>query len=209
MKRRFPGLMLMGAAACGVWAADETQPIEPFRPVRIVIDTAAARPIITDFGYDVKQPGKAQSFSAEDAKYIFGTDGFTCLRIPIWGDVRRPAHPAPGKIVARFYEPVLKAMKLARAVNPDVIFFASKRLEGKASWPEWTKDANGIVAEKYISMLTDYLSFMHTNGFSMALLGIDNEGEYNDGNITPEKHKAIVAGVKSFCIAKGIPMHER
>ena len=97
-------------------------------------------------------------------------------------------------------------MKLARAAKPDVIFFASKRLEGKESWPDWTKDANGVIVEKYSSLLADFLSFMHTNGFKMDLLGIDNEGEYNDGNITPQKHKAIVAAVKAFCATNGIHM---
>jgi O-glycosyl hydrolase len=190
-------------------AADKTersQQSEPIRPVEIVIHAAAARPVITDFGYDVKQPGKAKAFTAEDAKNIFGTDDFTCLRIPIWGDVKHPAHPTPGKIIDDFYEPVLNAMKRARAVKPDVLFFASKRLEGKQSWPDWTKDANGVMVEKYTAMLTDYLSFMHKKGFKMDLLGIDNEGEYNDGNITPEKHKAIIAAVKAFCATNGIPM---
>jgi O-glycosyl hydrolase len=185
---------------------ERSQQSEPIRPVEIVINAVATRPAVTDFGYDVKQPGKAKSFSAEDAKNIFGTDGFTCLRIPIWGDVNHPAHPAPGKIVEDFYEPVLNAMKRARAVKPDVIFFASKRLEGKKSWPDWTKDANGVMVDKYTAMLTDYLSYMHKKGFKMDLLGIDNEGEYNDGNITPEKHKAIVAAVKAFCTTNGIPM---
>ena len=70
---------------------------EPRQTAGVVIDATAPGPIITDFGYDVKQPGKAKSFGAEDAKNIFGADGFTCLRIPIWGDVNHPAHPAPGK----------------------------------------------------------------------------------------------------------------
>lgn len=189
----------------GVLVANGAE-VESSRPVGIMIHAAAVRPVITDFGYDIKQPGKAQAFTAEDAKNVFGTDGFTCLRIPIWGDVKRSAHPAPGKIVASFYEPVLQAMKLARAAKPDVTFFASKRLEGKKSWPTWTKNADGVIVEKYSSMLNDFLSFMHANGFNMDLLGIDNEGEYNEGNITPPKHKAIVAAVKSFCAANGIPV---
>jgi O-glycosyl hydrolase len=200
------GVLSASGAEAERTKAGQSDPIKPQQPVEIVIHADATRPVITDFGYDVKQPGKAKAFTAEDAKIIFGTDGFTCLRIPIWGDVKHPAHPAPGKIVEDFYEPVLNAMKYARAVKPDVIFFASKRLEGKESWPTWTKDANGVMVEKYTAMLTDYLSFMHKKGFKMDLLGIDNEGEYNDGNITPEKHKAIVAAVKAFCATNGIPM---
>ena len=68
MKRWLTELMLLCAAVSGVWAAEEKQPIKPFRPVEIVIHAAATRPIITDFDYDVKQPGKAKSFSTEDAK---------------------------------------------------------------------------------------------------------------------------------------------
>lgn len=209
-------LMTIAALLAGVLSASGAEvepakagqgnPIKPRQAVEIVIQAATTRPIITDFGYDVKQPGKAKAFTAEDAKDIFGTDGFTCLRIPIWGDVAHPAHPAAGKIVADFYEPVLNAMKLARAVKPDVLFFASKRLEGKESWPDWTKDANGVIVGKYTAMLTDYLSFMHKKGFKIDVLGIDNEGEYNEGNVTPEKHKEIVAGVKEFCTTNNIPM---
>jgi O-glycosyl hydrolase len=205
-----PWLAFLAGLACAVGAAAETKGGKNRAGVtsnseEIVIKAAAGGRLITDFGYDVKQPGKAQAFDANDAKAIFKHDGFTCLRVPIWGDVNQPAHPAPGVVVGRFYAPVIQAMEFARAAKPDVMFFASKRLEGQKSWPDWTKDKDGVEPEKYVTLLTDYLAFMHRKGFRIDLLGIDNEGEYNDGNLTAKKHKAIVTSVKEFCEKKEIP----
>ena len=171
-----------------------------------VIDPEAQKQLITDFGYDIKQPGKAEDLTPELAQAIFVTDKFTCLRVPIWGDVKHPAHPADGQVDESGYQAVLTAMTNARNARKDVVFFASKRLEAKESFPDWVKDADGVVPTPYAHLLADYLKFMKDHGFAIDILGIDNELEYNEGNITPEKHKAVIDELRSLAEARGFSL---
>ncbi|MCX7012346.1 MAG: hypothetical protein NTW86_07255 [Candidatus Sumerlaeota bacterium] len=171
-----------------------------------IIDPDARTQLITDWGYDIKQPGKAETLTPEFAQSLFVDDKMTCLRVPIWGDVKHPAHPADGEVVESGYQAVLNAMANARNARKDVVFFASKRLEAKQSFPDWVKDANGVVPGPYAHLLADYLKFMKDHGFAIDILGIDNEMEYNEGKITPEKHKAIIDELKSLAASRGFAM---
>jgi len=163
-----------------------------------VIDPEKQQQLIKYWGYDIKQPGKAEKLTLEKAKQLFVTDEMNLLRVSIWGDKNHPAHPSSGKIVASYYQDTLTAMKNAKAVRKDIVFFASKKLEGKESFPDWVKDENGVIAKKYAQLLADYLKFMHSKGFRIDILGIDNESQYNEGKITPEKHVEIVTELKNL-----------
>src|ERR1043165_9818004 len=55
--------------------------------------------LITDWGYDIKEGGKAAGLTATFAKTIFVTDGMTCLRLPLYGDTVNPAHPSSGLVI--------------------------------------------------------------------------------------------------------------
>ncbi len=171
-----------------------------------VIDPEQQQQLIKYWGYDIKQPGKAKKVTLEKAKELFVTDDMNLLRISIWGDIKHPAHPAPGKIIASYYQDTLTAMKNAKTVRKDILFFASKKLEGKESFPAWLKDKNGVIAKKYAQLLADYLKFMKSNGFQIDILGIDNESQFNEGNISPEKHVEIVTELKNLLNKVNIKM---
>ena len=149
--------------------------------------------LITGWGYDIKEGGKASGLTAAYARALFVTNRMNCLRLPIYGDASNPAHPAPGAVVGSYYADTLYAMTNARAANSNILLFASKKLDGQSTFPGWTKDSNGIVASQYAIMLADYLQFMQTNGFTMDILGIDNERSGNEGNITASTFDLTIA----------------
>lgn len=164
---------------------------------------------VTDWGYDIKNASVISGLSASKARNLFVTDRMSVLRIAVWGDDPRPAHPGPGEVDTTYYVhdgtggslKMFTAMKNVRDARPDVIFFASKKLDGQTSFPPWTKDADGVIPEQYARMLADYLRFMEhdttrkSESFVIPILGVDNEIEYNEGNITPERHLAIVTNL--------------
>jgi O-glycosyl hydrolase len=167
------------------------------------------RQLITDWGYDIKEDGKADHLTPDLAQTLFIEDKMTCLRIPIYGDSAHPAHPSGGEVVESYYTNVLQAMINARKARSDVVFFASKKLTGEKTFPDWVKNASGVIPAAYAQLLADYLSFMQAHGFAIDILGIDNEMEYNKGNITPMKQKEIVDNLKSLSQTRGFPMPKR
>ena len=161
--------------------------------------------IITGWGFDIKgisgynvTPGYAQE--------LFANDRMNILRVPIWGNTNNPAHPSAGMVIGSYYDDELYAMANARAVNSNVIFFASKKLDGPDSFPDWTKNASGVIASQYALMLADYLDFMWTNGFAIDVLGVDNESTYNEGNITPSVYNSVINSLRSLSVSRGFPL---
>ncbi|MCX7015738.1 MAG: hypothetical protein NTW86_24830, partial [Candidatus Sumerlaeota bacterium] len=90
---------------------------------------------ITDWGYDIKQPGKAALLTPQLARDLFVTDQLTCLRVAIYGDKLAPAHPGPGVVVEKYYVDQLAAMTNAREARKDVLFYADKKLESQETFP--------------------------------------------------------------------------
>ena len=160
--------------------------------------------LIDGWGFDIKWAAKANDVTPSYAHTLFVEDRMNMLRIPIWGDENFPAHPGPGQVIAEYYEDTLNAMTNARNANADVLFFASKKLQGRNSFPDWVKDSTGIIPDQYALMLADFLEFMESHGFFIHILGIDNERKFNEGNITPRRHKntidelRILAGQRDF-----------
>lgn len=140
-----------------------------------VISPEDQRQLITDWGYDIKEGGKAAGLTPAYAQSLFQTDNMTCLRLAVYGGSVFPAHPASGTIIASYYADTLVAMTNARAARSNVVFFADKKLESPDSFPDWVKDTNGIIPAQYAMLLADYLGFMQTNGFTIDILGIDLE----------------------------------
>jgi hypothetical protein len=159
--------------------------------------------LITDWGYDIKQEGKASGLTPSYAQTLFVTDKMTCLRLPILGTDAAPAHPADGVIVESYYTDTLYAMTNARNARPDVVLFASKKLNGQTSFPAWVKDADGVIPAMYARLLADFLVYMESYGFVIDILGIDNEKEYNEGNITPQKHQEVIDELRALSLIRG------
>ncbi|MHC4174007.1 MAG: hypothetical protein ACYTBX_07820 [Planctomycetota bacterium] len=170
-----------------------------------IIYPTIRKQLITDWGYDIKWKQKGKDLTPSYAQTIFVTDKFTCLRLPIWGDARHPAHPADGVVVASEYQSTLNAMTNARNARSDVVFFASKKLNGQTSFPDWVKrsPSGPIIPSQYARMLADFFEFMESNGFNIDILGIDNEWEYNEGDITPQRHKDTIDELKSLAVSRG------
>jgi O-glycosyl hydrolase len=176
--------------------------------VFISIQPESPKQLITGWGFDIKGTS-GYNVTPAYAQTLFVTDRMDILRLPIWGDAADPAHPSPGVVVASYYADSLYAMANARAANSNVLFFASKKLDGQNSFPPWTKNSNGVIAAEYAIMLADYLDFMWTNGFAIDVLGIDNERQYNEGNITPSVYNDVINALRPMAASRGFPLPSR
>ncbi len=159
------------------------------------------------FLYDLKGwPNRVKNASVADDFFI--TDDMNGVRISIYGDQSHPAHPAAGQVDESQYTQTLNSLNRARTArgNKDFYVFASKKLDGQNSFPEWTKNANGVIVTEYVKLLTDYFLFMKSKGVTIDYLGIQNEEQYNEGNITAQKHKAIIDSLRIISVREGFKM---
>lgn len=163
--------------------------------------------LIDAFFYDLKQSPGAVSDDSK-ANDLFVVDGMNGIRIPIYGNVSKPAHPSTGVVVNSEYQSLIESINRAKAIrgNAELKIFASKKLDGQSSFPDWVKDANGVISVQYAKLLSDYIKYMNTKGVEIDVLGIDNEREYNEGNITPQKHKEIVDILKTLAVSEKFKM---
>ena len=162
---------------------------------------------IEHFYYDVKN-GAAKVNTIAKANDLFVTDDMNGIRIPIYGNSGNDIHPSAGVVIASGYTSILNSVTNAQNARngKDFYVFASKKLDGQSSFPAWTKDANGVIVSEYVKLLTDYILFMKSNGVEIDYLGIQNEEEYNEGNITIAKHKAIVDSIRVISVREGFKM---
>ena len=175
----------------------------------ILVTAESPRQKITDWGYDIKQGGKAAALDASVAAEIFLDDDMTILRIPIlagayWGETA--GHPAPGQINEAAYAEIVDAVHRVQAVKPDVTIFASIKTHPNHSqiFPDWVRyRAGGLNSGEYAKLLFDFLSYMRTKQVAVSVLGVDNEGALL-GNITPAKHNRIITDLTSLCETAGI-----
>lgn len=166
---------------------------------------------ITDWGYDIKQGGKAAALDASLATEVFVDTDMTILRIPIlagafWGEAA--GHPAPGQINESAYAEIVRAVHRVQAVKRDVTIFASIKTHPDHSqvFPDWVKyRAGGLNSGEYARLLFDFLSYMKMNQIAVSVLGVDNEGALL-GDITPAKHNRIITDLTSLCETAGITM---
>lgn len=171
---------------------EETKPQEDLGDAVIYPEKYYGRQI-KDFFYDLKLNASGVNTAAK-ANDFFVEDDMNGVRISIYGDVTRPAHPEPGKIDESYYTKMVASINRAKTARGDkgLTIFASKKLDGKNSFPDWVKDQNGVIPEKYGQMLVDYILYMKSQNMIVDVLGIDNELNFNEGNITPQKHMQIV-----------------
>ncbi|WP_136060779.1 glycoside hydrolase [Pontiella sulfatireligans] len=162
---------------------------------------------INRFFYDFKSPSAPRKFSQNGfAKTLLEDYGFHGIRTSIYGTGKKPAHPEPGVVLEEYYRGETDGLKLAQKIRPDLIIFASKKLDGTESFPEWTKDGNGVIPEKYAILVTDYLEYMEKEGLRVDVLAIDNERRFNEGDIMPDKHRSIVEELRRLMKKRGLHM---
>lgn len=176
---------------------------------RIYTTTLYGR-ITKNFFYDIKD---GSSVTDDKVVKFYQQEGMNGIRIPIYGNYKDQetkqiilGHAGPGEIVEADYAKVVSSVKKAKECNPDLIVFASKKLNGKASFADWLKDGNVLNSERYAGMIIDFLKYMKQNGIEVDVLGIDNEYDFNEGNITAAKYIEIVGLLKGKITAEGLKM---
>lgn len=173
----------------------------------VVIHPREKGTLLKRFFYDFKSPGAPKKFLRDGwANTLLDDYGFTGIRTSIYGTGKKPAHPKPGVVIEKYYEPETKGLKFAKKINPRLIIFASKKLDNTDSFPEWTKDRKGVIPEKYAILIADYLKYMKREGLKVDVLGIDNERRFNEGNIMPERHRDIVLELRKLTAQRGLSM---
>ncbi|MDO6737778.1 hypothetical protein [Wenyingzhuangia sp. 2_MG-2023] len=185
--------------------SDQITDSEEFDPATIhsVISFENPGKLIDVFFYDVKYAAR-NTTNATTAYTIFKEDGLNGLRVSILGTDKDNAHPSEGVVDEAVYERFITSINLAKAVrgNDDTYVFASKKLEGQGSFPDWVKGDDGIIPEKYAILVADFLEFMKSKNVKIDYLGIDNEYVYNEGNITPQKYAETIAELRSLAIER-------
>lgn len=171
----------------------------------VVVSPESKGVFVDKFFYDFKINNNP-NFSDSKMDDLFITDGFNGIRTPIWGNINQPAHPTNGVVIGSYYTGHVNMILEAKERNPDLIVFASKKLNGQDSFPDWTKDSGGVIPGQYAEMLADYIEYMAIQGITVDVLGIDNERKYNEGNIVPATHKNIVDELQLLSTARGFPM---
>ncbi|MDF7806457.1 hypothetical protein P4E94_03335 [Pontiellaceae bacterium B12219] len=162
---------------------------------------------INRFFYDFKSPSAPWKFMRNGyGELLLKEYGFSGIRTSIYGTGKKPAHPEPGVVLDEYYESETRGLKLAKKIRPDTLIFASKKLDNTKSFPEWTKDSNGVIPEQYAILLADYLEYMKREGLEVDILGIDNERRFNEGNIMPETHRDIVLELRKLTDERGLKM---
>ncbi len=178
---------------------------EPTIEISSIINTSDQGKLIDAFFFDLKGwPDRTNT--VEKATAYFVNDGMNGIRISIYGDIQRPAHPGPGVVVESQYEPMLTSITTALSVKPDLKIFASKKLRSTNSFPDWVKDGTGIIPKQYAIMLADFIEFMNGKGITIDYLGIDNEFVYNEGNITPEKYHETIFELRVLASTRGFDL---
>lgn len=169
----------------------------------IVRSFGSPGPKISKWGYDIKQDGRSRALKPALADEIFNEVGMNLLRVAVRAI---DAHPERGveNIRGAVYADDIEAIRTAKAAKPGIDVFASVKLLGDKSFPGWVKDGGEINAQKYATLIENYLAFMKEKGITVDWLGVDNERKFNEGNITPAKYNTIVADVKAWCRANDV-----
>ena len=162
--------------------------------------------------YDIKGGATVTETTAE---LLYGEEKMNGIRIPIYGNYDDNGniigHPSKGTVNEEDYSAVLTSVENAKRYNPDIKIFASKKLNGKNSFPKWTRNQSGngytgVNDANYAEMLMDFLRFMEGKGIEVDVLGIDNEPDFNEGQISASKFKNIVGILKTKISEEGLRM---
>ena len=170
--------------------------------------------IVRYFGWDAKLHGNISN-KLNSANWLFKDCPANILRIPI-----RPRASTPdGKVdfnVAETkhdnYGPLIDSIKMVQQVNPEIKIFASTKLFGKKTFPDWmTTNQRGKIfsaevrcpdANKFAGLITDFIEQLAAEGIKVDFLGLNNE---IGGALTPEIYyytaKRLVANLKKSSIA--------
>ena len=149
---------------------------------------ASIGPTILRAGWDIKAwPGRLNSVG--EARGLYQDVDANFLRIPFFAT----AHNADGSVDTSAYSTELAAIRSVLAVNPDVEIYASLKLQGANTFPEWVSEGttawptesgnifgNTVTRpnpEHYSTMVANYLGYLKDEGIEVDYLGLNNETE--------------------------------
>ena len=206
MTIRFLSCLLLIAYWCSDCFAQDTLKIDPEER------TGAT---VRYFGWDAKLHGNLSN-RQKSANWLYGDCPANMMRIPI-----RPRASTPdGKVDFNAaetkhdnYGPLIDSIKLAQQVNPDIKIFASTKLFGKNTFPDWmTSNQQGKIfsavvkcpdPKKFAGLITDYFEQLAAEGIKIDFVGLNNE---IGGALTPELYyetaKQLEANLEKSTIAE-------
>ena len=189
-------------------------------PSDAVIYAKQTKQQITEMGFDIKQPGKADAMTDAIIKRLYTEDGMTLLRIPYYGQI---GSSGPGQFSDNGIQLYAKANRVINMVlkyKSDVKLFASIRMAdnindgGTCTFPDWVLVNNGatrpatdkkggtyVLPEKYAILIYDYLNYMNGLGYKIYALGVDNES-----NIPGAVQNQTIVELKKLLTRAGLPI---
>lgn len=155
----------------------------------VTIETGTSiGPRIVRAGWDIKA-WPLRLNSAAEARRLYRDVPANFLRIPFFAT----AHNEDGSVNTSVYSDELNAIRAVLNENPDVEIYASLKLQGGDTYPDWVgQGTNDWPAETgrifgntvdrpnpelFSTMVTDYLSYLKDEGIAIDHLGLNNETE--------------------------------
>ena len=163
------------------------------------IDPATAiGPTVARAGWDIKAwPSRLNTIGEARGLYVDVDANF--LRVPFFAT----AHNQDGSVDTSQYSTELEAIQSVKRIRPDVQIYASVKLNGAntfpdwvsqptASWPAQTGRIFGNTVDRpnpdhYSTMVASYVRYMQDNGVTIDFLGLNNE---TDEAVTADRYIA-------------------
>lgn len=174
-------------------------------------------PSVQRWGWDIKAwPERLNSVG--EANVLYGDSGTPAnlLRVPIWAT----AHSPNGDIDNTRYDRELDAIASVKTVTPNTEVFASLKLSGVDTYPDWLGDgttawpqSNGTIfgntverpnPEHYSQLLADYVEYLYEQPTPVKIdyLGINNETE---GALGVSRYIDTIDRLEAELVSRGVP----
>ena len=174
-------------------------------------------PRVERWGWDIKAwPARLDSRSG--ARRLFGDTAANLLRVPIFAN----AHGEDGSVDDAEYQTELRAINRVKEVKPEVEVFASLKLLGANTYPDWLGDgtadwpgSNGRIfsntverpnPEHYSKLLADYVEYLQESEIQIDYLGLNNE---TDTALDVSRYIATIDLLEEELIAREVPEQYR
>ena len=174
-------------------------------------------PTVERWGWDVKAwPERLDTLT--EADFLYGETPANLLRVPVFAT----AHDPDGSIDASAYTTELTAIRSVQRINPEVEIFASLKLQGAATYPDWLGEgtaawpqATGSIfgaevdrpnPERYSSLLADYVEYLQRFRIRIDYLGINNE---TDEALGVSRYIDTIDRLEAELVARGVPEEYR
>lgn len=174
-------------------------------------------PKVERWGWDIKAwPERLNSLS--EADYLYGQTPANLIRVPIFAT----AHEQDGTIDTSEYSTELTAIRSVQRIDSEVEVFASLKLQGGDTYPDWLGDgtaawpqSNGTIfgnvverpnPEHYSMLLADYVEYLQQFRIEIDYLGLNNE---TDGALGVDRYIDTIDRLEAELVSRGVPEEYR